>query len=1282
MNSSKTFRLFISSTFSDFKKEREVLQKDVFPHIKEYALSKGYTFQPIDLRWGVSSEAQLDQKTLELCLDEVRSCKSYPHPNFLLMLGDRYGWVPLPYAIEKDEFELISSHIRKNDKKDTLIYEGKVSKEKWFGSDDEKGLKKLLDESENNFTFRNVEEFVDKNDNSEKVKFILNREIQSSKFLAWYKLDENQLPASYILKERQDEYEEYDIWVAEENTLREVLQTAVENSCINKDKGKRSKYFTSATEAEIIEGIVSYKDVTKNQEQLSKEAKKIDSKHVFGFLRNITSEKEISDIFVGSDNEKATKLKKNIKKIISKNNILDIDVEIEYDRLNENYLKIKVLKNDKESLGKYLKRVKEEYGKTFEYCAVEFLKRQIDKQKTENLNLLKIENNAQEYYLEQKKKDFLETISLRTLLKNIAEYIDMKEGDNQPFVIHGSSGSGKSSLLAQAIEEAKKHSSKKILYRFVGATPNSNSSKEILTSIIKELEKDVKHEVEKEKGNSDFLSLDTPDMKETFEEFSYRIRNKINNLKDEVVIFIDAVDQLTNEEQFLWLPNELPANVKIVISVLDDEKYEDTQYFKTLKNNKIGTQHLIPKFNKPGKLLRILLCKQDRTIQKEQMKYFLKQYRRIKTPLHVTVAAQEMKHWKSYNDVKDSTTKDSQSLANTQKDIIGEFIKNLSELYHHNKVFVQKVLGYIYASKDGLSESELLQLIATDEEFVKQMAPETWHENPTKELPIVHWSRLYTQLKPFLSSKSQDGEELMYFFHREFEDVIKNLSSQKKEHESIIKATQTLIEKNQNKSFNENRWGKLYITLGQEWVIRYYYLSGKLGDPDLGKEYSLFEKDFMNFIINLTNNNWIEHYLKRLTGLSNNNFSTQVIVNNSNVLKIDDLTLQFFDKQYFLVAKDLYEKNEIWFKAYIESVLGYATQPLHMDNSPNVVLNILFDAKDELEKKISKDNLKEEIFIIENYLKILKNILLIYNRTDPDVNELAKVANMYRDVSFDKLYKYDDNDKIKFVCSSLMQTIAIVYNRIGYSKEAFSALENSLHIRTELYENDEITVKLYLNTISTFVNIIIKNKEKLEELIKNYQINILLDKVGRNIQMALNNTRKPSKHLRFTYIQYLNVYVVYTKELKQGIKCVVCENSIDQAIDYYLSLYEEQPEVYSNYFVMLENIFDFLSKSYSYEKNLFGFKELIDKELKLIDKLREIDQDQALTFEKYYIERLGKVLLGCSQVKDDGLALKIFEKSLKFYEKLYGKDSKEYERANREYNIFKEIGFNMFKEYV
>src|SRR4026209_143803 len=101
----KAFRLFVSSPFTDFVQEREILQSKVFPALHAYCSTKGYQFHAVDLRWGVNDEAHLDQRTAEICLGEVAAAKGYPPPNFLIMVGDRYGWVPLPFAIAQDEFE-------------------------------------------------------------------------------------------------------------------------------------------------------------------------------------------------------------------------------------------------------------------------------------------------------------------------------------------------------------------------------------------------------------------------------------------------------------------------------------------------------------------------------------------------------------------------------------------------------------------------------------------------------------------------------------------------------------------------------------------------------------------------------------------------------------------------------------------------------------------------------------------------------------------------------------------------------------------------------------------------------------------------------------------------------------------------------------------------------------------------------------------------------------------------------------------------------------------------
>jgi hypothetical protein len=53
----KTFRVFISSSFSDLKAERNALQKRVFPRLRALCQQYGARFHPIDLRWGVSEKA-------------------------------------------------------------------------------------------------------------------------------------------------------------------------------------------------------------------------------------------------------------------------------------------------------------------------------------------------------------------------------------------------------------------------------------------------------------------------------------------------------------------------------------------------------------------------------------------------------------------------------------------------------------------------------------------------------------------------------------------------------------------------------------------------------------------------------------------------------------------------------------------------------------------------------------------------------------------------------------------------------------------------------------------------------------------------------------------------------------------------------------------------------------------------------------------------------------------------------------------------------------------------
>ena len=733
MSNSKTFRLFISSTFSDFTNEREILQTEVFPYVEAYCQKKGYQFQPIDLRWGVNEEAQLNQKTLEVCLDEVKACKFHPHPNFLIMAGDRYGWIPLPYSIETTEFNKICKHVE-NNKKDINI------------------------------------EYPDV-DNSHPT---VNRKSNTLELLKqWYKKDENQIPVSYILQERTlsefANYLIYENWEVEENILRNVLQDAAEKINLS----SKEKYFMSATEQEVNEGIFNYIAPTKHQAALLDEnpdVKNIDEKYVFSFIRSIVNNADYEDSqYREKNSENVENFKKNIKNVLLKDNYLELSTDvIDDNKLDLNYLAV------------------------FKKYIISFLIHSIDNQMRDasELSALDEELSEQQFYLEQKVKLFAGRENDKKVLHH---YIDTK--NQEPLIVYGKSGLGKSSLIAKIVTERIDKNTHRVIFRFIGATPQASDTKSVWLSILSELAINVQ--------SSENSSL---------EEFSLRVYEELQGIEDNIVIFIDAVDQLYNQDTFLWLPQELPNNIKIIITTLKDDNYlEDSKSYELLQIHHQNFYKLTY-FRIDSDVILSMLQEYGRTISAEQMQYVIEKYNNVESPLYLKVAIKELIHWKS----SDSLTK--VALADTQRGIIKEYITNLSSVYNHKVILIEKVMSYIYASVDGLSEKELLDFLSMDQVFVNEVAPQKFHKNISQKLPVAVWARLQFEIRIFITLKRIDGFSLMQFFHREFNDAIKEVFDTQQFHQELIEYTYEKILRNQD-SFSSNRFGKLYIIL----VVRYAF---------------------------------------------------------------------------------------------------------------------------------------------------------------------------------------------------------------------------------------------------------------------------------------------------------------------------------------------------------------------------------------------------------------------------------------------------------------------------
>jgi Domain of unknown function (DUF4062)/NB-ARC domain len=98
--------IFISSTFKDMHKERDYLKEIVFPGLETELLKQYKSVLPIDLRGSIvddieASEEEVEKQILQLCLSEIKRSG----PIMIVLLGDRYGWIPPEEVMRKIKSE-------------------------------------------------------------------------------------------------------------------------------------------------------------------------------------------------------------------------------------------------------------------------------------------------------------------------------------------------------------------------------------------------------------------------------------------------------------------------------------------------------------------------------------------------------------------------------------------------------------------------------------------------------------------------------------------------------------------------------------------------------------------------------------------------------------------------------------------------------------------------------------------------------------------------------------------------------------------------------------------------------------------------------------------------------------------------------------------------------------------------------------------------------------------------------------------------------------------------
>jgi WD40 repeat protein len=721
-------RVFVSSTFGGMKHERNALQADVFPKLEQLCLKNGFQFQAIDLRWGVSSEAGLDHRTMRICFDELwRAQEISPRPNFLILLGNRYGWRPLPEEISVAEFQAL-----------------------------ERAAAQVA------------------NTPDQPAAAVLRE---------WYCKDENAVPPVYLLQSRRQQlpdakdYTQDATWNEVQAVLwaiinraqpPEQLQGRFEAAALAEGVPPAIVRFqTSATEQEIWHGALCAPDA---------------HEHVLAFFRQIENIGEFSDPaqikeFVDLESSgsidaalptEQERLKEALRRRLGGANVFETpSARLVPARDNQGRPTADVTKDhltqlcsDVESrLTQIIQGQIEEYWNRTAQASTERAARE-----------LKIEQDGHERFGRERggAKSF---VGRQTELQAILDYV--RNDSPWPLVVHGASGGGKTALMARAAGELQKSEvsgqKPEVVVRFIGVTPRSSDVRSLLGSLCQELR--LRHPREGE------LPADTKALREELHEQFRSVTPE-----QALILFLDALDQLSDADGgrlLNWIPaGPLPGHVKLVVSCLSDRAEGDPagQPCAELRRRQLPAENFINLDVLSEDEARTLLF--DRWLPQAGRTVSLDQRERIeqrlaspvcRQPIYLKLLFEEARLWRSYDAAP--------GLGEGVSAFLGQLFDRLSRPANHGPLLVEHVLGYLAASRHGLAENEILEILFADPDYktaLDQATEQTRHELPASatRIPIAIWSRLRFDLAPYLTERAAPGANVLTFYHSQVADWV------------------------------------------------------------------------------------------------------------------------------------------------------------------------------------------------------------------------------------------------------------------------------------------------------------------------------------------------------------------------------------------------------------------------------------------------------------------------------------------------------------------------------
>lgn len=161
-------------------------------------------------------------------------------------------------------------------------------------------------------------------------------------------------------------------------------------------------------------------------------------------------------------------------------------------------------------------------------------------------------------------------------------------------------------------------------------------------------------------------------------------------------------------------------------------------------------------------ILKLKLADNNKKLTKSQENVVLKHVSQCPSPLYLKLVLEQAVQWKSYSTV------DEASLGLSVRQMIISLFEDLEQ--RHGPTLLKHTLAYISASKRGISEAELEDVLSCDDKVLDEVFS-SWAP-PIRRIPPSLLARIKADIESFLAVHVENGVRLITWKHQQFHDVV------------------------------------------------------------------------------------------------------------------------------------------------------------------------------------------------------------------------------------------------------------------------------------------------------------------------------------------------------------------------------------------------------------------------------------------------------------------------------------------------------------------------------